>query len=49
MPFYKLGGRILGETKYLGFYQSETVWDQEHITRVRVGQQSRVCLEHMTL
>ena len=26
----------MGETKYLGFYEKETVWDQSHITRVKV-------------
>ena len=30
-------GRIVGETKYLGFYERETDWDQNHITRIKVS------------
>ena len=33
---FMTAGKIVGETKYLGFYANETVWDQEYITRIKV-------------
>ena len=29
-------GKLVGETKYLGYYERETQWDEQHITRVKV-------------
>ena len=29
-------GKLVGETKYLGFYERETQWDEQHIARVKV-------------
>lgn len=35
--FLTTGGRLTGKTIYLGFYQNETLWDQEQMDRVQVG------------
>ena len=32
----RAAGKLIGETKYLGFYEKETQWDQEHVNRVKV-------------
>ncbi|CAI7989293.1 Protein OS-9 [Geodia barretti] len=33
--YHMEAGKLIGETKYLGFYEKETQWDQEHVNRVK--------------
>jgi protein OS-9 len=33
--YHMEAGKLVGETKYLGFYERETQWDEQHIARVK--------------
>jgi hypothetical protein len=33
--YHMEAGKLIGETKYLGFYEKETEWNQEHVNRVK--------------